>query len=139
MGRDWSQGKLTEGCNALKEAAVFFFNPDREGFPSLNEIDLTASNNSGSGRTPAIYTENSSSSNKSNIFFGPSQAINNQILENDNLEDKLDNEIKLFKSIISNNNYEILKAMNGESKDINSFFRQYGKTCHIWKNYLIFC
>jgi hypothetical protein len=48
-------------------------------------------------------------------------------LENDNLEDKLDNEIRTFKDIISRYNYRILKGMRGETKGLTNFFKQHAK------------
>ncbi len=89
IGREWSKGKLTEGCNALTEAAVFFFNPEREQFQTQEEHANTRLNHSSPQATPAIFTPSQSSSNRSTYFFGPSQPINNQILENDDFEDKM--------------------------------------------------
>lgn len=141
MGREWSKGKLTEGCNALKQAAVFFFNPEREDSQIQDDFVVSTSNQSASNVTPAIFSPNPSSSNQSNIFFGPSQPINNRILENDNLEDKLDDEIRIFKDTISNNNYIILKEMNAEIKDISNFFKHHGNKFPYLKKlaYLLLC
>jgi len=58
MGRERSRGKLTDGCKALKEAALFLFNLERDYSQTQVEFVYTASNKSASAVTPAIFTPN---------------------------------------------------------------------------------